>query len=418
VTVVEHRRSPSVTQGAEALFEEARRRRRRRWIVGVVFLLLFSGAGVYALGGPSAGPTTTTLTHSKVGAFHLGPAGPSLGAAAAYPLTGPLSVALDRYHDLYLTDANEVLRVDLATKQISVVAGTNTITTNLNSFWGDGGPATKAGLAAPSDVAVAPNGNLYIVDFWNDRVREVSAVTGIISTVAGDGTRGFSGDGGPAIRARLDLDYENFSSSIALDANGDLYIADGGNNRVRRVSAATGTITTVAGDGRVGNTGDGSPATRAELDLPSGIALDEVGNLFVASGRTIREVSASTGVITTVLGLQSGNSPVGLGFGRHGSLFFTSGYGRQVWSLNLMTHRLHVVAGTGTQTIQKPGATGGDGGPATRATFGLAAGLAVDSSGNLYVADLFNNSVRRIDSRTGIMTNVVGQIPQSPAHCC
>ena len=329
-------------------------------------------------------------------------------------------MALDRQDNLYLTDANQVLRVNHATKQISVVAGTNSTSTSRNySFSGDGGPATTASLAAPSDIAVAPNGNLYILDFSNDRVREVSATTGIISTVAGDGTRGFSGDGGPAKRARLDLDYENFSSSFALDANGDLYIADGGNNRVRRVSATTGIITTVAGNGRQGNTGDGGPATRAELSLPSGIALDGFGNLFVTSGKEIRKVSASAGVITRVWGPQSGNLPlVGLASGRQGTLFFTSGYGRQLWSLNLTTHRLQVVAGTGTQTIQKPGATGGDGGPATRATFGLAVGLAVDSSGNLYMADFFNNSVRRVSAATGLITNVVGQIPQSPAHCC
>ena len=326
-------------------------------------------------------------------------------------------MALDRHDNLYLTDANAVLRVDHATRQISVVAGTNAISTR-NSFAGDGGPATMARLAGPSDVVVAPNGSVFILDFWNDRVREVSATTGIISTVAGDGTCGFSGDGGPAIRARLYLDYVNFSSSIALDAHGDLYIADGANNRVRRVSAATGIITTVAGDGHKGNTGDGGPATRAELSLPSGIALDGVGNLFVASGKEIREVSVSTGVITTALEPQSGAWPVDLASGPGGRLFFSTGYGRQVRSLNLATRDLRLIAGTGTQTAQEPGATAGDGGPATVATLGFAAGLAVDSHGDLYVADLFNNSVRRIDSRTGVVTNVVGQIPQSPAHCC
>ena len=340
-----------------------------------------------------------------------------LGLATSYHLTGPIGIALDATGDLYLTDADQVLRVDHATGEIGVVAGRGQATYH-HTFGGDGALATRAQLLAPSDVTVSANGDVYVLD-GNDRIRKVSAATGIITTVAGKGRVGFTGDGGPAARAELDLNRTSFGSAIAVAPNGDLYIADGGNNRIRKVSAATGIITTVAGNGHAGARGDGGQATRAELNEQAGIAFDSHADLFVAAGRRIREIKSSTGVISTVFGPVSyGNSANDLALGPEGVLYFSDLYGRQVLSLRPGTKRVSVVAGTGMQTIQAPGATAGDGGPATEASFGLTAGVTVDANGNLYIADFFNNSVRFIDHATGVISTIAGQIPQSPAHCC
>ena len=417
----------------QALIEEARERHRRRrmWVVGVVALLVLA-TGLYAAvysEHSGSGQRFPGRPHPSE-AFHLLPGGPSLGPATAYQLTGPLAVALDPVGDLYFTDGNQVFRVDHLTHDISVVAGRGTrVDRSGKTFWGDGGPALQAGLDAPFDIAIARDGDLFIADGdfagGNDRVRRVSAATGIITTVAGNGRIGSAGDGGPATRAELNLSGAGFgSSSIALAPNGDLYIADGGSNRIRKVSAATGIITTVAGNGVRGSSGDGASATRAELDHPAGITFDSHGDLFVASGTRIREISAATGVIRTVYGPVHGSSLIAgqpaydLAFSPSGTLYFSTLYGRAIKALNLATHHVAAVSGTGQQTIQQRGAAAGDGGPARQATFGLAAGLTVNSQGDIYIADFFNNSVRRIDASSGIISNVAGQIPQSPAHCC
>ena len=381
--------------------------------------------GIYVVSAYHNGPGHSSSPRLRpTQAFHLLPGGPSLGPATAYQLTGPLGVALDSVGNSYFTDANEVLRVDHTTQKISVVAGTARLAARGRIYWGDGGPAIKAGLFAPFGVAIAHNGDLYIAE-GDNRVRRVSASTGIITTVAGDGLAGSAGDAGPATQAELDFRGGGFgSSSISLAPNGDLYIADGGSLRLRRVSATTGIITTVAGTGRRGPSGDGGPAIHAELDAPAGVTVDDHGNFFVASWTSIREISSETGVIRTVYGPLRGVVPTtaqpayGLAFGPKGLLYFSTLYGREILSLNPATHDFSVVAGTGTETVQEPGAKAGDGGPASEATFGLAAGLAIDASGNIYVADFFNNSVRKIDSTTGVIGNVAGQIPQSPAHCC
>jgi sugar lactone lactonase YvrE len=225
------------------------------------------------------------------------------------------------------------------------VSTSGTITTfagnGTQGFSGDGGPATSAGLSYPGGVAVDAAGNLYIADTSNHRVRKVST-SGTITTVAGNGTFGFSGDDGPATNATL-----SYPTEVAVDAVGNLYIADTGNLRVRKVSAS-GTITTVAGNGIYGFSGDGGPATNASLVIPRGVAVDAVGNLYIADygNSRVRKVS-SWGTITTVAG--------------NGSPGFS-----------------------------------GDGGPATSAALGYPRGVAVDAAGNLYIADTDNNRVRKV----------------------
>ena len=144
-------------------------------------------------------------------------------------------------------------------------------------YSGDGGPATAAELNSPTGVAVDAAGDLFIADSGNNRIREVNLATGMITTVAGNGTGGYSGDGGPATAAELD-----YPEGVAVDAAGDLFIADSDNNRVREVNLSTGMITTVAGNGTDGYSGDNGPATAAELNYPEGIAVDAAGDLFIA----------------------------------------------------------------------------------------------------------------------------------------
>jgi hypothetical protein len=204
-------------------------------------------------------------------------------------------------------------------------------------------------------------GNLYIADSHNHRVRVVTAATGVIATVAGTGAAGFFGDGGPAQAAMLDL-----PTALALDSAGNVYVADTDNHRIRRIAAATGKITTVAGNGVEGFAGDAGPATAASIDSPSGLAVDAAGNLYLAdthNGR-VRTVKAATGAISTIAG----------------------------------------VGATGGNVQQ----FGGDGGAATAAGMALPRGLTLDAAGNLYVADSANHRIRRI-SAAGTITTVAGE---------
>jgi sugar lactone lactonase YvrE len=435
---------PQVTEPAspEALIREARRLQRRRWRRGAVLVtLLFVVAAVVVTslqGGGPARPRPTPRTPGPQPQAQRRVNGPSLGLATSYQLTGPIGVAVDRGGDIYFTDANRVLEVDRATQQLQVVAGTGAA-----GFSGDGGPGPQATLSGPSGVAVAPNGDLYFQD--NNRIRKVSAADGVVSTVAGDGRTGpagddghtgSTGDGGPAVRASLDFGSAGsgvggLSDSIAIGPNGDLYVADTGNNEVQKVSLATGVITRVAGPGIHCGPLDGICQAAPHPCAPVGVAVDSSSNIFVATAcGSIREKVAATGVTSTIFsthqdpalaGTGGDHDPTGLAVGNDKTLFVTEAYGRRLLELNLASGRVVLVAGTGVETFPEPGQTAGDGGPASHASFGLAVGAAVDGQGNVYVADFFNDAVRMIDSRTGVISTVAGQIPQSPAqqgHCC
>ena len=287
---------------------------------------------------------------------------------------------------------------------ITTVAGNGT-----KGFCGDGGPATQACLNLPSDLAVDAAGNLYIADDENNRVRRV-APDGTITTVAGNGTKGFCGDGGPATQACLWGPY-----ALAVDAADNLYIADWGNHRVRRV-APDGTITTVAGNGTDDFCGDGGPATQACLSGPHGLAVDAAGNLYIAEwwNARVRRV-APDGTITTVAGNGSNgrfcgdggpatqaclNRPGWLAVDAAGNLYFPD------WG----NARVRRVAPDGTiTTVAGNGTKGfcGDGGPATQACLNAPYGVAVDAAGNLYIADACNARVRRV-APDGTITTVAG----------
>ncbi len=264
-----------------------------------------------------------------------------------------------------------------------------------------------------------PRGNLLIAEYGNSRIRRVSQ-DGIITTVAGDGTRGFSGDGGPATQARLGIDCDNtICGGLAVDSHGDVFIADGGNNRVRRISP-DGIITTAAGNGSYGFSGDGGPATSTSVSIPRGLAVDSADNLFIAESDRIRKVSPG-GTITTVaggiaLGAEQGFSgdggpatgallswPVGVAVDSAGNLLIADP------GLNFETgdagadpsvdHRIRKVSPDGIiTTIAGNGSPGfsGDGGAAIAAAFDGPIGVATDSAGNIYVADALNDVVRKL----------------------
>ena len=291
---------------------------------------------------------------------------------------------------------------------ISTLAGNGTW-----RFSGDRGPGTSASLAYPTGVAVDGGGNVLIAEFNNQRIRRVAAGTGIITTVAGNGVASFSGDGGPGTSASLRSPY-----GLAVDGGGNVLIADNGNNRVRRLAAGMGVITTVAGNGVAGFSGDGGPGTSASLWNPRGVAVDGGGNLLIADNfnHRIRWLSAITGIITTVAGTGLQGFSGDGGPGTSASLSLPWGVavdgGGNVLIADSNNHRVRrVAAGTGViTTVAGNGEEGfnGDGGPGTSASLWYPSGVAVDGRGNVYIADSGNSCIRRVAAGTGVITTVAG----------
>ena len=281
------------------------------------------------------GGAVTTLVGTGQAAYS-GDGGPAVSAT----LHWPHGLAVDPTGaGLYIADSanHRVRRVDLASGIITTVAGSDAA-----GAAGDGGPATAARLQDPKAVYASPSGGLYIADSGNDRIRRVDP-TGTITTFGGTGVPGFSGDGAPATAAQFDG-----PRSVAGDGAGNLYVADDNNHRIRRIDGA-GVVTTLAGTGVAGFSGDGGPAVSAELDHPRGVAVDGRGNVFIADSMSARvRMIDPGGVIATV-----------------------AGCGRQGF--------------------------GGDGGPATVARLFEPRGVAVDDAGRLFVADTYNDRIRRVD---------------------
>ena len=269
-------------------------------------------------------------------------------------------------------------------------------------FRGDGGHAKDATLNFPSAVAVDSRGTLYIADTFNHRIRRVDPETGVISTLAGNGTRRFSGDNGPADKAAL-----NEPVALALDERaGRLYIADLANYRVRAVELATRRILTYAGSGGSDYDGDGQPATEAGLAGPSGLALDPDGHLYIAdtfSGR-IRIVNAGSGIISTVAGdgtqyhyqnvpnefSTALSRPAGIALAANGRLYITDSDNHLIRMWNPKSKIITSIAGSGSAQFA------GDGGPALNCSLNYPFGIAVDKQGNVYIADTFNHRIRMI----------------------
>ena len=329
------------------------------------------------------------------------------GPATKAQLSSPGGLALDGSGNLYVTDLdnNQIRRIN-AEGVIATIAGTGE-----GGFGGDGGPATEAQLRWPTWLAVDGSGNLYVAESGNNRIRRIDA-EGVITTIAGTGEGGFGGDGGPATEAQLG------AAGMVLDGSGNLYVSDFGNNRIRRIDAE-GVITTIAGTGEGGFGGDGGPATEAQLYSPSGLALDGSGNLYVVDFRNnrIRRIDAE-GVITTIAGTGEGGfggdggpateaqlySPSGLALDGSGNLYVVDTRSQRIRRIDA-EGVITTIAGTGEQGF------GGDGGPATEAQLHLPGGLALDGSGNLYVAD-GNNLRIRVIRPPGERNPVTQEFPQ------
>jgi hypothetical protein len=280
-------------------------------------------------------------------------------------------------------------------------------------FSGDGGPATVARLNSPFDVAFDASGNLFLSDTFNHRIRRVDARTGLISTIAGEGSRGFSGDGGPATLARLNEPY-----GLEFSPAGDLYFADRLNGRVRKIDGKSGLITTVAGDGSKSGTGDGGPASKAGLVEPNGVAIDAKGRLFIAdvADNRFRVVDLPTGLISTFSGTgrdrhTGDGGPAArasiagaraVAVGRDGVVYLIERQGNTLRAVDPADGTIRTVAGTG--------ATGytGDGGPAIEATFNGPKELHIERSGNVLIVDTENHAIRRYDATSHEITTVAG----------
>ena len=312
----------------------------------------------------------------------------------------PSAVAVDAKANLYIVIASRIGKV--------TPDGTATIAAGDGSwgYSGDGGPATSAQLNGPSSVVADSSGNLFIADSGNNRIRKVTQ-EGAISTVAGNGVHGYSGDGGPATGADL-----AGPSDVAVDAAGNLYIADSGNNRIRKVTP-DGAISTVAGNGALGLSGDGGPATSAPLDYPIGVAIDAAGSLYVAVVSGIRKVTPD-GIISTIAGSgvngHSGdggpavgarlNAPQGVAVDAAGNFYIADTSDNEIRKVT-PNGTISTVAGTGAAGFS------GDGGPATSAQLSSPGGVAVDASGNLYVVDTGNNRLRKV-AEDGTISTVAG----------
>ncbi len=324
--------------------------------------------------------------------------------ATSAMLTTPWGVAVDTIGNIYIADTNnERIRKIDSSGTITTIAGTGPA-----AYGGDGGPATRAQLNGPIALSVDSAGNLYIADQNNMRVRKVTAA-GVISTFAGTGQQGNAGSGTAATAQQL-----SNPGGVASDAAGNLYIADSSNHRVLKVTPA-GAASTIAGTGIAGYGGDGKAATAAQLNLPRAVAADSAGNIYVVdeNNRRVRKITPN-GIIKTAAGTfdvgdggpaskAALSSSTDLVFDATGNLYLTDSplnLVRKITPAGIISN----AAGSGSRGFA------GDGGPASAASLLNPNGLALDATGNLYIADTSNHRIRKVDTR-GSITTVAGGGP-------
>ncbi len=370
--------------------------------------LCYGGTGSATASAATGGtPMNIITTITGNGTFgHIGDG----GLATAAEVANPSGVAVDAAGNIFIADQfnNEIRRIDYSTGIITTVAG------NLSyGYNGDGIQATAASLNYPAAVAVDAAGNIFIADDANNRIRMVDHSTGLISTVAGTGTAGYNSDGIQATAAEL-----YYPMSLALDASGNIYIADNYNNRIRKVDHSTGLISTIAGDGTGAYNGDGILATAAQVNAPTGVALDASANIFITdyNNQRIREIDHLSGIITTVVGNGS------LGYNGDG---IPATAAELAFPYNTSTDGQNniFIADYDGDAIRKVDYSSGiinavagnraygytgDGGPATIAELGQPSDVKITPSGNIIIADNGNNAIREVTNYTYLWSPIGG----------
>lgn len=290
---------------------------------------------------------------------------------------------------------------------ISTIAGTGEA-----GFKGDGGPAKEAQVDNPFGITRGPDGALYFCEYTGQRIRKIDS-KGIITTIAGTGEVGYTGDGGPALAATFSKPHE-----VRFDPKGDLYLTDMVNHAIRKIDMKTGIITTFAGTGQAGYSGDGGPADKAQLKQPHSLQFGPGGDLYICDigNHVIRRVDMKTGIISTFSGTgKAGDTPDGapiagtplkgprsLDFDRAGNLWLATREGNQVFKFDLKAGVIHHIAGTGKSGFS------GHGGPAKDATLSGPKGITIDAEGNVWLADCESHTIRMIDAKTGRIELIAG----------
>lgn len=346
----------------------------RKWLMYI--LLLMSSLVV------EGQPISTVAGNGIIG--NTGDSGFAVNAKISLPIGG----AFDKIGNYYFTTGSTIRKVDTL-GIIYTIAG--------KGNGGDGGQAYDALLGNSQGVTVDSVGNIYIAETANNRIRKIDKSTGIISTVAGNSIAGFYGDNGLAINAKL-----NYPLDLCFDKNGNLYIADAGNNRVRKINTS-GIITTVAGNGNVGYSGDGSLADTSAIGAVQGLCIDDTANIYIASEQNrLYKVAASTGIISTVAGNGvfgfSGDGglatnaqldPFKVTWDNYGNIYIADRADNRIRIVNTLGI-IYTAAGTGI------GGYNGDVGDADSAQLYKPAGVAIDNCGNLYIADAYNDRIRKV----------------------
>jgi len=376
-----------------------------RCVVVGICLVLFAGIGR---------TDQADSTAKSKAASELGDGGPAIKASLSYPC----GVVVDSKGDIYVADtnANRVRKVDAKTGIITTIAGNS----DRSSIGQDGVQATTCSLTHPYGLALDQAGNLLVAESGHGRIRKIDLKTGIITTLAGGGDLRLQlGQELPATKA-----YIGTSSAVAVDPKGDIIISDR-NGYIRKMDVKAGTIKTIAGLGPRGYSGDGGSAIEAKLAEPIGVATDTKGNIYIAdSGNlVIRKVEIATGIITTAVGKNKPDGsypeagpaneyqltePTGIAFDSKGNLHIACMWTHRICRFDAQTDIVTTVAGDGFRDGGGDGRFYGDGGPATAASLFNPIGIAFDSADNLYIADQTNHRIRRVDAKTGIITTIAG----------
>ena len=326
------------------------------------------------------------------------------GPAAAAKLHYPFRLSIDNAGNIYFADAtnNRIRKIDAITTIITTIAGSS----DTSGFFGDNGLALNSKLASPEGIILDSIGNIYIADAANNRIRKITKSTGIIKTIAGNGVAGNTGDNGLAVDAEL---YA--PNGLGLDAQGNIYIAEFYSNVIRKVNAVTGIITTIVGNGTPGYTGDSGLAINAEINGPAQVLLDKNDNLYFSDmlNMVVRKVSLFSGIITTIAGngttglsgdgqpatLAQLNQPNGVFVTNNGDIFIADYGNGVIRKINGADGIISTIAGNGAWGYW------GDGGPATDAEM-VCSDVSVDNMGSIIIVDYGNNCIRKVYNPTGI----------------